>query len=189
MAVTLANITTLVRALLGDYSHTQTPGDIFTYANSSVFTISEINVITASTVLKNAVELDSGEWSYDSDLNQVTVSASLTTGDTVEIRYTYYPNYSDTEIQSYITAAVVQLSVNNLYTWTIENSTIYPEPEVNEKNLIAVVTALLMEPDNRTYRLPDVTINNPTDLPTDQKIRKTVAFFKSAGTHGIFDIL
>ena len=186
MSVTLTNIETLVRYLLGDISSTQIPGDIFTYGTSSIFTLSESNVISVTDVLIND-ETSGVDYTYDSSTGKVTVNSSLTAGDTVEVQYTYYSNYSSTEIQSYIRAAIMHLSTTNYYTWIIQNSTIFPEPEENEKNLIATITAILMEPDNRTYRLPDITIVTPKDLPTVDKIRKTIAVFKR-NIHGIFTI-
>lgn len=186
--ITLTTITTLVRYLLGDFSRNQLPGDIFIYENSSVFTLTESNAVEVSQVLKNDVPLDSGEYSYDTNDNSVTVSASLTSGDTIEIQYSYFPNYSTTEIQNYINSAIIHLSVNNFYNFEISDSTIYPEPSTTEKNLIAMVTSLLIEPDNKTIRLPDITINAPSDLPLHDKIRKVVNITKH-NTHGIFSIL
>jgi len=188
MSITLTSITTLVRYLINDTVKTMSPGDIIIYDTSSVFTLTESNAISVSAVYKNDVELESGTYSYDSDTQKLTVSASLTSGDTIEIRYTYYPNYSDTEIQNYIQAAIIHLSVNNFYNYTISDSKIFPDPTPSEQRLIAIVTALLIEPDNKTYRLPDLTINVPRDLPLHDKIRKVIMRHKQ-NSHGTFDIL
>lgn len=187
MAITLASITTLVRYLLGDTAKTQIPGDIFTYDNSAVFTLSESNATAVTDVSVNDVS-SSVVYTYDSTKQTVTISSSLTSGDTVEIQYTYYPNYSDTEIQDYINAAIIHLSVNNFYDYTISDSNIYPDPTPAEQRLIAIVTGLLIDPDNKTYRLPDLTINVPKDLPLHDKIRKAILINK-INTHGTFDIL
>lgn len=188
MSVTLSNIETLVRNLIEDNSQSMIPGDLFTYESSSVFTLTESNAISVTSVIHNDEELASGDYSYDSDTNKVTVSASLTAGDTIEVQYTYYPNYSSTEIQNYIKAALVHLSINNYYDFEVSDSTIYPEPEYREKNLIAFIAATLIKPDNQSYRLPDITINVPASLPTNDMIRKAVKIFKH-DTHGIFEIL
>ncbi|MBY9002228.1 MAG: hypothetical protein KGD64_15010, partial [Candidatus Heimdallarchaeota archaeon] len=45
------------------------------------------------------VDMDDSEIAYDSATNKVTITLGLTSGDTVQVEYTYYPNYSDTEIQ------------------------------------------------------------------------------------------
>jgi len=187
MAITLASITTLVRYLIGDTSKTQLPGDIFTYDNSEVFTLTESNATAVSDVLVN--DTSSGvAYVYSTTRQTVTISSVLTSGDTVEIQYTYYPNYSDTEIQNYIQAAIIHLSVNNFYDFTISSSNIYPDPTPQEQRLIAIITGLLIEPDNKTYRLPDLTINVPRDLPLHDKIRKAILTMKH-NTHGTFDIL
>lgn len=187
MAISLASITTLVRYLLGDTAKSQVPGDIFTYDSSAVFTLSESNATAVTSVSVN--DVSSGvSYTYSSAKQTVTISSSLTSGDTIEIQYTYYPNYSDTEIQDYINAAIIHLSVNNFYDYTISNSNIYPDPTPAEQRLIAIVTGLLIEPDNKTYRLPDLTINVPKDLPLHDKIRKAILINK-INTHGTFDIL
>jgi len=188
MAVTLTNIESIVRNLIGDDSHTMSPGDIFIYSTSAVFTLTESSVISVSTVLHNDAELGSGEWSYDSDTNKVTVSASLTSSDIIEIRYTYYPNYSVTEIQNQVKSAISHLSINNYKTWIIQNDTIFPEPEEREKNLIGVIASILINPPIQVYRLPDITLNYPREINMHDKISKTISIFKK-NVHGVFDII
>jgi hypothetical protein len=186
----LADIETLVRYQLGDYSKSMIPGDIFTYSTSSVFTLSESNAISVTTVLRNDVELGSGDWSYDVATNKVTVSASLTSGDIIEIQYTYYPNYSSNEILNRgIRSAILALSINNYYTYEIgSDSNLYPALESSEKNLVAFLAAILLEPNNESYRLPDMSISVPKSLPTNDLVRKAIACFKR-NTHGRFDLL
>jgi len=166
-----------------------TPGDIFTYTTSAIFTPTESNVVMLTDVLKNDVALDSGEYTYNSSRNQLTVGASLLSGDTVELQYSYYPNYSASEIENFIRAAVVHLSVNNYYTFEVSNDdTFYPEITDPQKNLIAFIAATLMKPDNRSYRLPDMSISVPKSLPTVDLIRKAVAIFKH-NKHGHFELV
>ena len=187
MAITLASITTLVRYLLGDTLKTQSPGDIFVYDNSAVFTLSESNASAVTDVSVNDVS-SSVTYTYNAAKQMVTLTSSVTSGDTVEIQYTYYPNYSDTEISDYINAAIIHLSVNNFYDFTISDNSIFPDTTPAEQRLISIVTGLLIEPDNKTYRLPDLTINAPKDLPLHDKIRRVIMVAKM-NTHGTFDIL
>ena len=183
-----SEITTLVRQIIRDFSHTQAPGDTFTYSSSSVFTLTESNPITISNVLHNDSELGSGEYSFDSDTNKITISASLTSGDTIEIQYTYYPDYSDTEIENYIKATLIHLSINHYYTLEIDGSgDIYPEITEQEKNLIAFLAATLIEPNNESYALPDLRVSVPNNLPTDELIRRAIANFKHEG-RGYMDL-
>jgi len=187
MSVTLSDIETLVRYLIDDNSKTGI--DEFTYASSAIFTLTESNAISVSDVSRN--DVSSGvTYTYNSTTNKVTISSALTSGDSVEVTYTYYANYSSTEIKNYIRAAIVYLSTNCYYTWEVLGGTftVYPEPERNEKNLIAMITAILIKPDNMSYRLPDITINAPRDLSTNDKIGKTIALFKKNSSHGIFFI-
>jgi len=186
MAVSLSDIETKVRYLIGDSS--TSGSDIFTYANSSVFRLTESNPISITQVIKNDAEMDTSEVVFDSDINTVTLSFAMTSGDTIEILYTYYANYSSTEIQNYVQAALVHISAGNYKDFIVVSSTIYPEPNDREENLIAMVTSLLIDPDNKTYRLPDVSVNVPRDLPMHDKIRKTIAIFKK-DIHGFLETI
>ena len=183
MSVTLTNLETKVRYLVGDNSITST--DIFTYANSNVFTLTEDNVISVEKVYLNNVDMGDSEFAYDSTTNKVTVNLTMLSGDTVQIEYTCYPNFSSTIIQAYIRAALIHISGNNYKDFIEEASYIFPEPNTREENLISLVASLLIEPDNKTYRLPDVSLVVPKDLPTNQKISRTIVLFKKDG-HGVF---
>lgn len=181
----LNDIIPSVRYLINDNS--TSGSDIFTYTTSAIFTLTENNPIAVSGVEINSVEIEDSMWSYDSTYHTVTVISSLSSGDNVRIVYTYYPNYSATEIGNYIRAAIINLSVSNYYTWSVDtDEEIYPTPNDQEANLIAMVAAILIEPDNKTYRLPDISISVPsTSLSVDAKIRNAIAIMKK-NTHGVF---
>jgi len=185
VAISLSTIESKVRDLMGDFSKTGV--DSFTYTNSNVFTLTEENVISVSTVYLNSAEMGTSETSFDSDTNKATVVLTMLSGDTVEIYYTYYSQYSSTEIQNYIKASLVHLSANILDTYRVVNSSIYPEPNLKTQNVIALITGLLIDPDNKSYRLPDVSIGVPKDLPLHEKIRRVVAMSKR-NHHGLFFI-
>ena len=186
----ISDISSLVRHLVEDFSLSQIPGDIFTYGSSSVFPLSEPNVISLSAVYVNGTVITSSSYSFNSSTNKLTISSSLTSGDTIEIQYTYYPNYSDTFIENYIRSATVYLSVNNYYTFQLDEATdtFYPDVSAREKNLIALITSILMKPDNMSYRLPDISLIVPKSLPTRDLISKSIAIFKN-NTHGLFSVL
>ena len=189
-SIAISDIRTLVRYLLLDYSHSQVPGDIFTYTTSAVFTLSEPNAVSVSSVLQNDSELSSSDYSYDSSTNKVTISASLTSGDTIEVQYTHFPDFSNNEVDSAIRAAVVHLSIKNFYTFEIgSDDYVYPEPLDSEQNLIAFVASIILKPDNKSYRLPDISITMPAGtLPLDNIISRAIAIFKN-NTHGVFSII
>ena len=185
----ITDIGVLVRNLVLDFSRTMIPGDIFTYSTSSVFNLTESNSITITGVFVNNVEIGASEYSFDSSSNKLTVTASLSTGDSVEVQYTYYCNYSNAEVEAYIRSAVVYLSVNQYYTFEVDSTDgFYPDITDKEKNIIAFVASILMKPDNISYRLPDMSIMVPKSLPTRDIIGKAIAIFKH-NTHGHFDLM
>ena len=186
MSLSLSQIETKVRYLIDDASTSFT--DVFTYSTSAVFTLTESNTVSITAVLQNDVVLSSGEYSYSSTTGKLTITASLSSGDTIEARYTSYANYSSTEVQDYIQGALIHISACNYYNWIVENSTIYPEPSDREENLMIMVTSTLINPDNKSVRMPDVMIGVPNDLPTYEKVRRIISIFKG-DSHGMFNVL
>jgi hypothetical protein len=183
----MTEIRTKIRNLLGDKS---TEGsDIFTYGTSSIFTLSEPNIISVTDVYRND-SVSTVTYSFNSASNKVTVTSGLTSGDTIQIDYTYYPNYSDNELTAYAQAALIHLSINNCgeFKYDTDDDDIYPLPSMAEENIIALITSILINPDNRNIRLPDITIGLPNDVPTDVKIAKTIARYKK-DSHGVFDVI
>ena len=185
MATTISSLESTVRDLIGDISKSGI--DEFVYGSSAIFTLTEPNIITVDSVSVN--DVSSGvDYSYDEDTNKVTISSSLSIGDIVEIQYTYYPDYSSTEVQSFIRAGLTHIATNRYKKFLVTSSSIYPTPTDQEKDLICMVASILIRPDNKSYRLPDITINIPKDKPTRQIIQEVVAIFKK-NCSGIFTIL
>ena len=183
----ISDIATLVRYQVLDFVQTLQPGDIFTYGSSTVFTLSQANVVEITAVYVNSTLLTSG-YSLNSSTNKLTITSSLTAGDTVEIQYTYYPKYSSVQIENFVRSSVVYLSVNNYYTFEVDESDyFYPQLSDRERNLVAFVTAILMKPDNKSYRLPDISVTVPKSLPTRDLIGKAICIFKH-NSSGVFNI-
>lgn len=175
-----------VRDLLGD--NLETGNDIFSVDGNTEFILTEENAQTVNDVYRNDVLLDSGDWSYDSTTNSITITSTLNDGDTIRINYTFYSRYSTAEIRSYINSALIQISINNYKTFELVSDDFSPELEDNEVNLVSAITAIIMNPDNKSYRLPDITINVPSSsLPLNEMISKTIKIYKR-NCHGIFSI-
>lgn len=186
MATTKSTIITLLRNLLTDTIRTGV--DMFIYTNSAVFTLSEPNTQTIESVEVN--DVSSGvAYTYDSALQKVTVSSSLSVDDVVEINCTYYSNYSDTELLGYIRHALTFISINRYKDFEIaSDDNFYPLPTKSEENLIATIAAIIINPENKSYKTPDfsVTIKNP--MSTSDMIAKTIGVFKK-NSSGIYAIM
>jgi hypothetical protein len=180
-------IRTKVRNLIEDGSQNVT--DIFTYTNSAVFTLSESNPIVITEVYVN--DVDTGvTHTYNSITKKVTISSSLTSGDTVQIDYTSYLNYSNSELTNFIQNALVYLSTSNYYDFEYDTTddAIYPPTTTREENLIALVTAILIKPENINIRLPNLSITAADKMSTKDRISKVLLSFKK-DTTGIFDLI
>lgn len=185
-----SEIRTKIRAILNDNS---TSGkDIFTYeGNSRSFSLSEDHVISVTAVYVNDVQVaSSGNWSYSSSVNKLIFenSYSFTVSDVIEVDCEYYKDYSNNELDGYIRASISYISIHRYKTFEINDDDINPEPSEEEQNLIAVIASILIRPENKSYRLPDLTVTVPIGaMPTDEMIRRVIGSFKR-NTHGVFFI-
>ena len=161
-----------VRALVGDFIATSL--EIFTYSNSPIFTLEEENIQEIAEVSLNDVILESGDYSFDSSTNKITLSISgLSSGDIIKINYTYY-KYSNTEIDGYIKGAIIWMSIFdiNQKDYEVENGDIYPIPTNQETDLMAIIASILIKPNFSEYRLPNITVKYPEKFSKEEKIER-----------------
>jgi len=165
-----------IRALVADFSTSDF--EVFSYTTSSTFTIAQEN-ITITKVLKNAVELGSGTYTFDEDTNKITITESLTSGNTVEVDYTFY-KYSDSELNEYIRAALVWLSVFSYCStdYELESNYIYPTPDNKTLDLISIIASIIIKPNYSEYNLPNLKVKYPENISKDEKIRRIIQSFQ-----------
>jgi hypothetical protein len=163
----LSQIRSWVRQLIGDTRKTD-GHDVFQHDSSSVYNLSEDFIDdTSIKVYKNGILLLNADWDYNSDTNQVTIDIvasgqDLVTGDDVEITYNYYAKYSDNELDDYISGAILYFTeFRHCKTYMIDEEEVVAEnnlnPTTEEGHLIALVTAIHIDPQNITLRTPDIT--------------------------------
>ena len=187
---TIETLRAKIRALVNDI--VTTDPETFTYTNSAIFTLAESNIETIVQVTKNGVALGSGEYSFDSSTNEITVTPDtgneLVNGDVIIVKYTYY-KYSTSELDDWIKASLVWLSVFNTSEndFELENGDIYPTPDNRTLDLIVLVASILMKPDWTEYRLPTLTVRYSNRISNEDKIEKLINRFRMG--LGISDVL
>jgi hypothetical protein len=165
--MTLSQLRTWIRQLLND-QRKKDGHDVFQFCSSSVFNISEDFIDSTSIkVYKNGTLLLNADWDYDSDTNQVTIDIiasgqDLITDDDVEITYNYYAKYSDEELDGYIEGALLYFTeFRHSKTYMIDEDEVVScndeDPTTEEGHLIALVTAIHIDPQNINLRTPDIT--------------------------------
>src|SRR5574343_357453 len=111
-----------VRSLIGDELKTDGK-DVFTYetaSSSKVFTLTSSNVSSATIIVyKNGVVWSAANYTYSTTTGKLTVTGSLTAGDSLQVTYSYYKKYSDTEMQGFIKSAVIYISVEAYKTFKV----------------------------------------------------------------------
>lgn len=181
----LDKIITKIRALIEDAA--QSDFELFEYTDFAFFPLCE-DVISVTSVLKNGVELSSGDYNFDTTTNKLEVTASLTSGDKIEVRYTYY-KYSEAELKRFVNNACIWISVNKYrdFDFDLDNEDFFTTPTNDECDLIALVASVLIKPNYQKYSLPNKSVTYPRRTTKEEKIRKIINNFKSS--LGIFDTI
>lgn len=180
-----------VRNLIGDLLLTSGK-DVFIYesiTSSKIFTLTESNLVASSIlVYKNGSLWAASNYTYSSSTCKLTITGTLVAGDSLEVDYSYYSKYSDTELQGYIRAAIAYLSVEKYRTFAVKSDNIiFPTPSEIEENLLAIIAAILIQGNIRQYRTPEITIIFGENESQDKKIKKITRQFKK--TYGIVDFI
>lgn len=190
MLSAIETLRTKIKALVTDTL--KTDKESFTYFNSAIFTIAEENIEDIIQVTKNGVALTSGEYSFDSSTNEMTITPvtgnELLDGDVIIITYTYY-KYSNTELDEYIKASLVWLSVFDATEndYEIENGDIFPIPDNRTLDLIVLVASIIINPNYSEYRLPNLTVRYPRKWSKEEKIERLINRYTLGG--GVTDVL
>jgi len=183
--VSLSTIRNKIRALIEDLS--QADFEAFSYRGVAVFTLSEPNITTISEVTKNSVALGSGDYSYDSTFNEITITASLSDGDVVKVEY-LYNKYSDTELNGFITASLVYINIYSENNFKYDEASISPTPTDKDSDLISLVSCILIRPNYLEYKLPNVMVKYPEKYSKTEKIKQIVNTYKYSG-EGVTDVI
>jgi len=190
MLSTIDTLRTKIRALVNDII--KSDKETSTYTNSAIFTLAEDNIESVTQVTKNGVALGSGEYSFDSTTNEITITPDtgneLSNGDVIIIKYTYY-KYSTTELDEWIRASLVWMSVFDASEndFEIENGDIFPTPDNRTLDLIVLIASILIKPNYSEYRLPNLTVKYPRKWSKEEKIEKLISRF-TLGL-GVTDVL
>ena len=154
--------------------------ETFYYVDTNIFTLSEENVVSITGVLVNGEELGTGDYSFNSTTNKLTLSVTgLAENDNIEVDYTYY-KYSNSELTEYMRGAIAWMSLYGYEEtdYEIEEDGIYPTPDNRTTDVIAIVTAILINPDYTRYQLPNsVTVVYNNKLTKYQKIERVLDRF------------
>lgn len=180
----ISSITTVIRGFIKDQARTD-GRDAFEFDTDSKFTLSEDFPIESSMqVFKNGSLLPTGDWSYNSNTNQITIDIvtsgdSLDQDDTILITYDYYGKYSDTEIAGYIRSSLAWFTVfryKKLFQINEDGDEVISKNDVNptdsEQQLIAIISSIEIDPNNTNIRTPDFTLTGVENKSKKDQIKE-----------------
>ena len=186
----LTDIRIKIRSLVPDL--TQKDIESFIYSSGdATFTLAEENILSITKVTKNGAELGTGEYSFDSDTNEIeiTITGSLSANDIIIVKYTF-TKYSDTELNGWIRASLVWISIfgDCEEDFELEDDEIIPTPDNKMTDLVALISAILIQPDYTSYRLPNMQVNYSRKMPKEERIKRLILKVTASGI-GVNDVL
>lgn len=171
----LSKIKSKIRALTEDIG--ENGYEVFT---TSTYIFSQENINTINKVYIDNVE--TSDYTFDSDLNEITITASgFTAGQTVRVEYSCY-NYSETELEKYIEAALTWISIYSFGSGDYEiesGEDIFPQPDNQTGDLIAIISSILIKPNYSNYSGPNISVRYPREMSKEKKIKKLVNEFNA----------
>ena len=185
----VADITTLIRGYIKDQARTD-GRDAFEYESDNKFTLSErFPNATSIRVLKNGVEMDDADWSFNSDTNQVEVDpvtsgVTLVSDDIILILYSFYKKFSDAEIEGYLSSALGYFAVHRYKKiFEIDDDVVVAEndldPEVKEIYFIALIASILIDPQNIKMSIPELSLSSNRTISDQEQIKNDFTYFKN----------
>ena len=184
----LNEIRVKIRALVPDLS--KNDFETFTYkSGDTIFILAESNINTILKVTKNGNELGTGDYNYDSTTNELEILVALSAGDVIIVNYSYY-KYSNTELNEYIRASLVWISIwgSCEEDYELEDDEIIPTPSNMHIDLMALISAILIQPDYTSYRLPNIQVNYSRKMPKEERIKRLIMKITTSGI-GVNDVL
>ena len=184
----LSEIRVKIRALVPDLS--KNDFETFVYqSGDTIFILSESNINSILKITKNGTELGTGEYSYDSTNNEVEILVALSANDVIIVKYNYY-KYSNTELNEYIRASLVWISIFGSCSedYELEDDDIVPTPCNMHTDLIALISAILIQPDYTSYRLPNIQVTYSRKMPKEERIKRLIMKVTTSGI-GVNDVL
>jgi hypothetical protein len=193
----LRTIKAKVRKLIDDLPTTHT--DVYSYNGIDYFILREANVVSVESVSVNG-QSSGISYTFDSTSNRVTINSGITlrTNDLIEITYTCYINFSETQLDGYVSCALDYLAIY-YKVFIIETdersgaesgvSEIFPTTTFAEDSLIAIVTSILINPKNVAISIPDVKIGPAEKSSTDQIIQRQIALYKKHNSKDSYGVI
>lgn len=187
----VTDIIPVIRGLIDDKNRIDGRDSYVFNGNDNIFTLTEDFVSESTiTVFQNSVQLDSQDFSYDSDNNQVTIvfvssGLSLNEDDNILIKYNYNKKYSDTEIQGFLESSLVyfpQYQYKKIFEINTNNEVVAIndlDPTTEELYIIAQIASILIDPQNVRIAIPDLSISAKRDKSDQDQIKEVFTYFKN----------
>ena len=198
----MSNTTNIIRQVRGLIKDTldSTGRKVYIYYTDNKFLL-PTSFVDSSTiqVYQNGDLLDTQDWSYSSTTNTVTISfittgKSLTSGDNIEIKFSYYAKYSDAELTDYIESSLLyftQKRYKKLF-YMDSNDVIKTyngdNPTKEEEYIIALISSINVDPQNVSLRTKECSMSAIESKSKSEQMDAVFSnWLKSTGTIEFFE--
>jgi hypothetical protein len=194
-ALTIITITKTAHGLITGDKITVTVSSDVAALPLATYTITKLTADTFTVVGLNAggasgtcTYIGVENYSYSTTTGKLTVTGTLTAGDSLEIIYSFYKKYSSGEIRGFIKSSITYLAVEKYGTFAVKSDNlIFPTPNESEENLIALIASILIKGDIISYRTPEITMTFERGDNKEKKIKKIIRQFKK--TMGVLNYI
>jgi len=192
-----------VRGLLRDQADI-TGSNLFEYISDNKFTLSEPFVDESSIkVYVNGDIISPADFDYDATTNRVIIDmpsgSLLISGDMINILYTFFQKYSDNELIGYLNSTLCEFTRfrykkilmldddNDVVSVDMDNSDFTSTNDtgvtLREQQFIAIIMAIMIDPQNVKIKTPDFEYTPPmSESKQDQLINAFQTFQRFMGS-------
>ena len=181
--VATSEIIELIRGLIKDILVSGGQNS-FQYDSDATFKLSSDRISSDTIVVYvNETDITSDNWTYAPSTKRLTITSSLTSGDDILVTFSYYEKYSDTELIKYIKANLTRFTQKNYKKRFYVNSSDEivtdngENPTRAEGDIIALVTAIDIDPQNININTRDFTISATENKSKSEQINIVLSNF------------
>lgn len=145
----ISDLRTMLRTLVDDQAIYY--DDTFEgYEDTVQFPLSYKNIVTSDIGKVDEVTIDgvaTTAYTIDIDRGWIIFTVAPASGVEIIVKYRYYANFSNAELDNYLEAAIGKIYLKGYATWTVTSEEISAELNTGEKMLVCSIAGVIIDPN------------------------------------------